>query len=224
MADEHFSPFRDFTSGLVPALFFGSSAPFRMMLPWSSASSELPLPADSATAAHHFHPALSSLVSSPDHGEAGDEDAAIGDLIGRLGTICSTAASANNSCYSTPLSSPPGLEAGARLSRVASSMSLGASVPEAEAPAKGGAARKRKAASGKLGKSAAATNNGISKRSKDATATQGEEEEEKPEPGEDYIHVRARRGQATDNHSLAERVRTNYSTGKIYCTNHHNAC
>ena len=26
-------------------------------------------------------------------------------------------------------------------------------------------------------------------------------------PKQDYIHVRARRGQATDNHSLAERVR-----------------
>jgi len=30
-----------------------------------------------------------------------------------------------------------------------------------------------------------------------------------PEPPKDYIHVRARRGQATDSHSLAERVRTN---------------
>lgn len=29
----------------------------------------------------------------------------------------------------------------------------------------------------------------------------------KPEPPKDYIHVRARRGQATDSHSLAERVR-----------------
>lgn len=27
-----------------------------------------------------------------------------------------------------------------------------------------------------------------------------------PEPPKDYIHVRARRGQATDSHSLAERV------------------
>ncbi|XP_021848185.2 transcription factor bHLH62 [Spinacia oleracea] len=31
--------------------------------------------------------------------------------------------------------------------------------------------------------------------------------ESKPEPFKDYIHVRARRGQATDSHSLAERVR-----------------
>lgn len=32
-------------------------------------------------------------------------------------------------------------------------------------------------------------------------------EASKPEPPKDYIHVRARRGQATDSHSLAERVR-----------------
>ncbi|KAJ0876463.1 putative transcription factor bHLH family [Helianthus annuus] len=32
-------------------------------------------------------------------------------------------------------------------------------------------------------------------------------ENAKPEPPRDYIHVRARRGQATDSHSLAERVR-----------------
>lgn len=29
-----------------------------------------------------------------------------------------------------------------------------------------------------------------------------------PEPPKDYIHVRARRGQATDRHSLAERVKS----------------
>jgi hypothetical protein len=206
MAYEHFCPVGDFPPGHVPAPFFGSSAlrdgtdpaamaPLGMTLPWS-ASSELPLPADSTTAAAHFHSALSSLVSSPAHGVAEDEDAAISDLIGRLGTICSTAASANNSCYSTPLSSSPSLEAG-RLSRVASSMSLSSS-----------AARKRKAASGEQGKWAAATN-GSSKWSRDAAAAEEVEGvEEKPEPGKDYIHVRARRGQATDNHSLAERVRT----------------
>jgi hypothetical protein len=31
--------------------------------------------------------------------------------------------------------------------------------------------------------------------------------EPEPQPPKDYIHVRARRGQATDSHSLAERVR-----------------
>ncbi|KAI3464015.1 hypothetical protein Pfo_020678 [Paulownia fortunei] len=33
------------------------------------------------------------------------------------------------------------------------------------------------------------------------------EEKSKPEPPKDYIHVRARRGQATDSHSLSERAR-----------------
>lgn len=36
---------------------------------------------------------------------------------------------------------------------------------------------------------------------------QGKANTKPPEPLKDYIHVRARRGQATDSHSLAERVR-----------------
>jgi len=36
---------------------------------------------------------------------------------------------------------------------------------------------------------------------------QSEQSAKPPEPPKDYIHVRARRGQATDSHSLAERVR-----------------
>ncbi|CAI9757461.1 unnamed protein product [Fraxinus pennsylvanica] len=39
------------------------------------------------------------------------------------------------------------------------------------------------------------------------TGNKGAEEKSKPEPPKDYIHVRARRGQATDSHSLAERAR-----------------
>ena len=47
---------------------------------------------------------------------------------------------------------------------------------------------------------------------KEGTINAGEEKQNKsdskpPEPQKDYIHVRARRGQATDSHSLAERVR-----------------
>lgn len=47
---------------------------------------------------------------------------------------------------------------------------------------------------------------------KDSTSSAGDEKEingntKPPEPPKDYIHVRARRGQATDSHSLAERVR-----------------
>lgn len=37
-----------------------------------------------------------------------------------------------------------------------------------------------------------------------------EKEKVAAEPPKDYIHVRARRGQATDNHSLAERVCTTF--------------
>lgn len=40
------------------------------------------------------------------------------------------------------------------------------------------------------------------------------EQKNKPEPPKDYIHVRARRGQATDRHSLAERV------SFFFCLNH----
>lgn len=49
---------------------------------------------------------------------------------------------------------------------------------------------------------------------------------EKPlEPLKDYIHVRARRGQATDSHSLAERVRnTKLAQSTLeYLTYYHNA-
>ncbi|KVH94253.1 transcription factor bHLH62-like [Cynara cardunculus var. scolymus] len=47
------------------------------------------------------------------------------------------------------------------------------------------------------------------KESKTEIDTNGETEKKTnlPEPPKDYIHVRARRGQATDSHSLAERVR-----------------
>ncbi|KAL2515938.1 transcription factor bHLH [Forsythia ovata] len=52
--------------------------------------------------------------------------------------------------------------------------------------------------------------NGVSKTKAEAnsgTSNKGTEEKSKPEPPKDYIHVRARRGQATDSHSLAERAR-----------------
>ncbi|XP_049396681.1 transcription factor BHLH089-like [Solanum stenotomum] len=52
--------------------------------------------------------------------------------------------------------------------------------------------------------------NGASKveaESSSHTANKGTEQSSKPEPPKDYIHVRARRGQATDSHSLAERAR-----------------
>lgn len=214
MADEHFLPGRDdFFYGLGGAPFLGSYAPVGLDaaaamqgfgMAWAA---DLQLPADSsaATTTAHFDSALSSLVSSPAHNGSGD-DVAIGDLIGRLGSICNAAApaSASNSCYSTPLSSPPrgasssaafafrgcypggaaALEAGTgRLSRVASSKSLGAGAtppavalgspevetrtktgdsteaPEQMRPAKGngGAAARKRKASGKGKASTSAT-------------------------------------------------------------------
>lgn len=63
-----------------------------------------------------FESALSSIVSSPGtatNSGAGD-GFAIRELIGRLGNICNSGGdnnnnSANNSCYATPLNSPPKL-------------------------------------------------------------------------------------------------------------------
>ncbi|KAJ3701597.1 hypothetical protein LUZ61_005302 [Rhynchospora tenuis] len=65
----------------------------------------------------HFDSALSSIVSSPSAAPPppGPNDSlVIRELIGRLGTICNNKSSvgggdhsANTSCYSTPLSSPP---------------------------------------------------------------------------------------------------------------------
>jgi len=47
-----------------------------------------------------------------------------------------------------------------------------------------------------------------SKAEREASSGKGTEQKmtTPPEPLKDYIHVRARRGQATDSHSLAERV------------------
>ncbi|XP_073364665.1 transcription factor bHLH62 isoform X1 [Aegilops tauschii subsp. strangulata] len=282
MANEHFFPGEYFSSGLAapflgasyvqpPRSGFEAAAAMAFGLPWAA---DQHLPVDSSATTAHFDSALSSLVSSPASATAGgglgfahgcEDDVAIGDLIGRLGSICN-GASANNSCYSTPISSPPrgapqafrgygaiaALETG-RLSRVSSSKSLVGNTsgvaatapldqsaqlemnPETDSqPAtamqdphtkKGaaGSARKRKAAPAK-GKakaslpavqpscSMAAINTSPPKRPRVADGGDEEnagavEEEEKAEPAKDYIHVRARRGQATDSHSLAERVR-----------------
>ncbi|XP_022734160.1 transcription factor bHLH77-like [Durio zibethinus] len=49
--------------------------------------------------------------------------------------------------------------------------------------------------------------NGNSKAANDGNQKPSNENSKPSEPPKDYIHVRARRGQATDSHSLAERVR-----------------
>ncbi|KAL5214835.1 hypothetical protein ABZP36_003987 [Zizania latifolia] len=261
MSNEHYFPGEYFSASssagaaYAPAPGLDVAAAFGMAPSWGP--DQMMVAADSAA---HFDSALSSLVSSPAggggggfvNGGAGGDDMAIGDLIGRLGSICN-GASANNSCYSTPLSSPPRgppppppltttafrgygatLETGGRLSRVSSSKSLGTH-PAAAAPLETsetemspapttpattdppapekvptgseGSARKRKgSAKGKASSSlpmATAATTATPKRSK----VTGGGDDEAPEPPKDYIHVRARRGQATDSHSLAERVR-----------------
>lgn len=49
----------------------------------------------------------------------------------------------------------------------------------------------------------------------DSNSKKSKENEKSIEPPKDYIHVRARRGQATDSHSLAERVSKLLSFFKI---------
>lgn len=52
--------------------------------------------------------------------------------------------------------------------------------------------------------------NGRPVKAEETKSSAGDDEKEAAKPPEapkDYIHVRARRGQATDSHSLAERVR-----------------
>lgn len=51
-----------------------------------------------------------------------------------------------------------------------------------------------------------AEGNGSAKSTGEGNQKQSKENSKPPEPPKDYIHVRARRGQATDSHSLAERV------------------
>ncbi|XP_064954147.1 transcription factor bHLH62-like isoform X3 [Musa acuminata AAA Group] len=67
-------------------------------------------------------------------------------------------------------------------------------------------ARKRKAAAKGKGKMTELENSDA-KRCKAAESNGKNSDAKPPEPLKDYIHVRARRGQATDAHSLAERVR-----------------
>lgn len=57
----------------------------------------------------------------------------------------------------------------------------------------------------KSGDSSANENDGA-KTESDANQKQSKDNSKPPEAPKDYIHVRARRGQATDAHSLAERV------------------
>lgn len=233
-----------------------------------------------------FESALSSMVSSPiaipnNNSSSGGDNFVLRELIGRLGSICNNSRelspnsynmnnnnnSTNNSCYSTPLNSPPKLnlsmmgnlpptqittdpgfaERAARFSCFATNLESGqlsrvssfkdvnlvqknselgdsrenSSVSEQIIGQNDTNSRKRKSISkGKSTKIANEKNESNPKRSKsEENENKAAKEEEKaafeenkdnqkpPEAPKDYIHVRARRGQATDAHSLAERVR-----------------
>ncbi|KAI9194853.1 hypothetical protein LWI28_009667 [Acer negundo] len=208
-----------------------------------------------------FESALSSIVSSPAASNAtpippvagGGDTFMIRELIGRLGSICN---SADNSCYTTPLSSPPKLnlsmmdphmvtpdpafaERAARLScfgvgvsRVSSNQSLKQLLVPGSHPLDGKISteeessvsqndantKKRKSVARAKAKETPSSStklvteneesNSNSKRSKQEDSNDSVKGNSKAgEPPKDYIHVRARRGQATDSHSLAERVR-----------------
>ncbi|KAI3688394.1 hypothetical protein L1987_82106 [Smallanthus sonchifolius] len=209
-----------------------------------------------------FESALSSIVSSPVTSHPGGipipasaDCIVLRELIGRLGNICnSTEISPHNSCYNTPLNSPPNLnlsitdhqiqgnyhpipsapfstdsgfvERAARFSNFAgkneSFKTAGLadsmeepSVSETGTKEKGTNGRKRKVVPKGKGKETQSSTTISAKDDKvvaevekgKSDAKRSKSNEKSTEPPKDYIHVRARRGQATDSHSLAERVR-----------------
>lgn len=218
-----------------------------------------------------FESALSSMVSSPisiPNNNSGSDNFVLRELIGRLGSICNNtnnnSSSTNNSCYSTPLNSPPKLnlcmrgnlpptqfttdpgfaERAARFSCFATNLESNhsikiqdvnlvqrnsefgdsrenSSLSEQMIGQNDTNSRKRKSIS--KGKSSKIVNdknesnakrskseeneNKVTKKEENAVLEENKDNQKATEPPKDYIHVRARRGQATDAHSLAERVR-----------------
>ncbi|CAN4095729.1 unnamed protein product [Withania somnifera] len=186
-----------------------------------------------------------------DQSNISDHNFVLSEVIGKLGSICnnnsgeispnSFVSSNNNSCYTTPLNSPPRLNLSnfptnstlhhlsannklesCKLSRnidqfgdSRENSSVSEQIPLEENGIKcqndanfkkGKSIPKRKAKEMTIKNVNVSTDKeSSSKRSK---WDEKNEENQKPqEPPKDYIHVRARRGQATDAHSLAERVR-----------------
>ncbi|KAI3749696.1 hypothetical protein L2E82_20312 [Cichorium intybus] len=136
---------------------------------------------------NNFESALSPMVSSPVSNSAGPNDTfAVRELIGKLGSICNGG---------------------------------GELFPAAMAPVAAGATRKAATSKGKAKEIVSAvvkeegnddSNLKRQKKTEEDTISETEKKSKLPEPPKDYkdyIHVRARRGQATDSHSLAERVR-----------------
>nr|XP_043633130.1 transcription factor bHLH62-like isoform X2 [Erigeron canadensis] len=210
-----------------------------------------------------FESALSSIVSSPANSNSnshsgipfptsGNENIVLKELIGRLGSICNSGEISpingnKNSCYNTPLNSPPKLNLSITggisvpvgnhqlppapfptdpgfIERAAKFSSFGYKnefpQSETENGMKGQSTNGRKRKEFLKGKETQSRNSTkddakvvaeVEKEESDAKRSKSNEEKkenEKPkEAPKDYIHVRARRGQATDSHSLAERVR-----------------
>ncbi|XP_076882924.1 transcription factor bHLH62-like isoform X2 [Bidens hawaiensis] len=172
------------------------------------------------------------------------------ELIGRLGGICnSNDTSATNSCYNTPLNSPPKAnlpvlgnhqfpfrtdpgfaERAARFTSFGvgfpgenkeepsvSDTGTGIKGPNSNNNNNNNNGRKRKVIPNGKGKetqtsTTTSKDDKVKKEESDAKRSKSNEDKKRNEKSteeapKDYIHVRARRGQATDSHSLAERVR-----------------
>ncbi|KAL0792539.1 hypothetical protein Bca101_063916 [Brassica carinata] len=168
-----------------------------------------------------FDSALSSLVSSPTPLTGFSGDPGFAERAARFS--CFGSRSFNGRTNATlPVKNNGKIINSGKLTRVASTPALTSLVspmiPARESTPKlpGEFPRKRKSASKAKSKenplpnaspapsfSKTAEEKGGKRRRED----EKEDNTEAPEPPRDYIHVRARRGQATDSHSLAERVR-----------------
>ncbi|XP_031261927.1 transcription factor bHLH62-like [Pistacia vera] len=159
-----------------------------------------------------FESGLSSIVTSPaaSNGSAIPADAfMIREVIGRLGNICNSSdispQSYLNNTFSIPFESKKlggSNDGNKKFSRSSTpeESSVSDQIPKPQIDSN---PRKRKSIP--RPKLVAETEESDTKRSKAETNTN--DNSKPPEPPKDYIHVRARRGQATDSHSLAERVR-----------------
>ncbi|RID59800.1 hypothetical protein BRARA_F02999 [Brassica rapa] len=132
-----------------------------------------------------FDSALSSLVSSPTPSNSnfsggGGDGFIIRELIGKLGNIGNT----SGDIYGAPMNGNDN-----PLPAASPSPSFSKTAERKEVSEEKGGKRRRE------------------DEGEEEEGNKGGNDTKPPEPPKDYIHVRARRGQATDSHSLAERVR-----------------
>ncbi|KAL1562159.1 transcription factor bHLH62-like [Salvia divinorum] len=158
-----------------------------------------------------FESALSSMVSSPTASNNNNGDAkniVLRELIGRLGSICNSGDFLSLPPFAERVP-PPSVQESWESIQPPRTNSTPDNSRENSALSDQIQTRPRKRKSApKEGKgkhtTAAPAPNLSAKRSE---SEQEKHDSKLPEPPKDYIHVRARRGQATDAHSLAERVR-----------------